>query len=114
MLRWSAEATGRTVDITAVSDPTVDPGIEAGFELAAVGRLGSAIITPDDSAVEAVASMLGNQAAADAAAVAAAFEGLNRIVDGVGLPVSRASRRDHGDIIEALGLGAFPHASHGA
>ena len=114
MLRWSAESTGREVDITAVSDPTVDPLIEGGIELAAVGRLGASITEPDPSAVEMVAGELGATAAADAAAVAAAFEGLNRIVDGVGLPVSRASRRDHGDIIDALRLDTFPHASHGA
>ena len=114
MLRWSAEATGRHVDITAVSDGSVDPLLAAGPQLAALGRLGSTTTRPDPSGAEAVAAVLGERAAADAAAVAAAFEGLNRIVDGVGLPVSRASRRDHGDIIDALGLDRFPHADHGA
>ncbi len=114
MLRWSAESTGRDVDIVAVSDPTADPLIEEGMALAAVGRLGSTITAPDPSAVELLADRIGAEAAADAAAVAAAFEGLNRIVDGVGLPVGRASRRDHGDIIATLGLDSFPHAGHGA
>ena len=113
MLRWSAESTGRRVDISAVADPTVDPLIEGGKELASLGRLGATITEPDPSAVEQVADRIGKQAAVDAAAVAAAFEGLNRIVDGVGLPVSRASRRDHGDIIDTLGLDVFPHATHG-
>lgn len=112
MLRWSAESTRREVDLAAVRHPDVDSRLEAGEALAAVGRLGSIITTPDANAVGLVAVELGTQAAADAAAVAAAFEGLNRIVDGVGLPVSRASRRDDADIIEALGLDSFPHASH--
>lgn len=112
MLSWSAETTGRAVDLAAVNDPNVDPLLAAGDALAAVGRLGATITTPDASAVGRVADQLGDQAAADAAAVAAAFEGLNRIVDGVGLPVSRARRRDDADLIEALGLGSFPHASH--
>mgnify|MGYP001812126396 FL=1 len=105
---------GRALDIAAVSDPSVDPQIEAGNELAALGRMGSTVTRPDPSAAEAVAALIGDQAAADAAAVAAAFEGLNRIVDGVGLPVGRAARRDLVDIIDALGLTEFPHSSHGA
>lgn len=112
MLRWSAETTGRTVDLAAVSDPSIDPKLEGGTALVAVGRLGATITTPDAGAVELVATELGREAAADAAAVAAAFEGLNRIVDGVGLPVSRARKRDDADLIESLGLDSFPHASH--
>ncbi|MDH3247821.1 MAG: hypothetical protein OEQ47_02605 [Acidimicrobiia bacterium] len=111
MLRWSAESTGREVELIAVCDPEADSKLVAGRALAAAGRLGSAITAPDASAVELVASELGDGAAVDAAAVAAAFEGLNRIVDGVGLPVSRASRRDDADIIESLGLDQFPHAA---
>ena len=112
MLRWSAETTGREVDLAAVSDPNVDPRLVAGEALAAVGRLGSTIAAPDASAAELVDAELGSEAAADAAAVAAAFEGLNRVVDGVGLPVSRARKRDDAELIEALGLDSFPHASH--
>ena len=112
MLRWSAETTGREVELTAVSDPDVESRLEGGRALAGVGRLGATITVPDASAVELVAADLGSEAAADAAAVAAAFEGLNRIVDGVGLPVSRARRRDDAELITRLGLDRFPHASH--
>lgn len=112
MLRWSAETTGRVVELSAVSDPNIDPRLEAGRELADLGRVGSTITSPDAGAAESVADRLGPEAAADAAAVAAAFEGLNRIVDGVGLPVNRARKRDDAALIEALGLDSFPHASH--
>ena len=112
MLRWSAETTGREVELAAVGDPSVDPLLECGHALAALGRLGSTITAPDARAVELVADRLGPEAAADAAAVAAAFEGLNRIVDGVGLPVNRARKRDETELITALGLDSFPHASH--
>jgi hypothetical protein len=114
MLRWSAQETDRTLDITAVRDESVDPGIEAGVSLAALGRLGSRITDADASNTQAVADELGPQAAADAAAVAAAFEGLNRVVDGVGLPIGRGERRDLAPLIGALDLDTFPHASHGA
>ncbi len=113
MLRWSSEETGRSVDVTAVSDEAVDAGVEAGRSLAALGRLGARITSPDGTAARAVAEELGPHAAADAAAVAAAFEGLNRIVDGVGLPIGRRERRDLAPLIDALGLDAFPHSSHG-
>lgn len=114
MLRWSAETTGREVDITAISHPDVEPRIEGGSALASLGRVGARVTEPDSTAADRVAAELGAQAASDAAAAAAAFEGLNRIVDGVGLPVGRASRRDDADLIQALGLHRFPHADHGA
>ena len=95
-----------------MGDPNVDSLLEGGRALATLGRLGSTITAPDPGALELVADQLGPEAAADAAAVAAAFEGLNRIVDGVGLPVNRARKRDDAELIEALGLDSFPHASH--
>lgn len=112
MLSWSAETTKRQVDIRGVADPAVDPLVHGGRQLAALGRTAGAIRSPDASATIAVANELGAQPATDAAAVATAFEGLNRIVDGVGLPIARASRRDMKDVIETLGLDAFPHADH--
>ena len=81
MLRWSAQTTGREVELAAVGDPNVDSLLEGGRALATLGRLGSTITAPDPGALELVADQLGPEAAADAAAVAAAFEGLNRIVD---------------------------------
>jgi hypothetical protein len=114
MLSLSAETTGRRIDVRSIADPAIDSLVESGAALSALGRLGSQVTGPDAAAAETVASELGPQAASDAAAVAAAFEGLNRIVDGVGLPIGRAERRDEAHLIEALGLDAFPHASHGA
>lgn len=110
MLRWSAQTTNRHFDLRAIVKPSIDPLIPGGRALIGLGRSAAAITEPDATAVERVASELGGQAATDAAAVATAFEGLNRIVDGVGLPVSKASRRDRGDLIELLGLEGFPHA----
>ena len=100
--------------MTAVADPDLDPGLEAGRQLAAMARSVPSLRAPDPEPVERIADRLDPQAATDAAAVAAAFEGLNRIVDGVGLPIGRAARRDLADLIEDLGLSSFPHADHGA
>lgn len=112
MLRSGATAIEKEIDIRAVADPEIESRLPGGRQLALLGRAGGRINTPDSSAAEAVAAELGQQAATDAAAVATAFEGLNRIVDGVGLPVGRASMRDNADIIEMLGLDKFPHANH--
>ncbi len=111
MLRWSASETGRTVDISGVAHPHIDPGVPGGRALTALGR-GAVGITISTELIEAVADELGPQAAIDAAAVAGAFEHLNRIVDGSGLPVGKAARRLQADIIETLKLDAFPHAAY--
>ena len=100
--------------IGAVADPDVDPGLSAGRELADMARSVRSLRTPNATPVERIADRLDGRAATDAAAVAAAFEGLNRIVDGVGLPIGRAARRDQADLIKDLGLSSFPHADHGA
>lgn len=111
MLRWSAEETGRTVALRAVADPAIDPRVPGGGELAAVARAGVGARS-DPEPVMRAADVLGGQAAIDAAAVAAAFESFNRVVDGTGLPVSRGARTNEADIIELLDLERFPHAGH--
>lgn len=113
MLRWSAEETGRTVDLRAVADSTHPSGLPGGDELAALAR-GAAGAELDPKPLRALSAVIGPAAAVDAAAVAAAFESFNRVVDGTGLPVGKAARRDQADIIDMLGLDTLPHAGHGA
>ncbi len=113
MLRWSARETNRDVDLRAIADPEVDPLVPGGPELAAMAR--AAVGTrPDAGPVTRLAEVVGARTATDAAAVAAAFESFNRVVDGTGLPVGRGARRRAADVIELLGLARFPHAGHGA
>ena len=110
MLSSSASETGRQIDIGGIADPQVDPGVPGGRQLTALGR-GAAGIEVSTDLVDAVAQEIGAAAAVDAAAVAAGFEYLNRIVDGSGLPVGKASRAQLADTIELLGLNTFPHAA---
>jgi hypothetical protein len=109
MLRWSAQETGRKVDLSALISPGAPTGIAGGTELAALGRaaVGNAV---DAMPTAAVAATLGEVPAVRAAAVAGAFELYNRIVDGTGLPVPSARRETHADIIAMLGLDRFPHS----
>jgi len=112
MLRWSAENTDRTVDLRAIADPTIDAGLPGSMPLTRLAR-GSLGREPDPAPTLAVADAIGGGAAVDAAAVAAAFELFNRVVDGTGLPVGSASRRNQADDIKVLGLDRFPHATVG-
>ena len=110
MLSSSASETGRQIDIGGIADPQIDPGVPGGRQLTALGR-GAAGIEISTDLVDAVAQEIGAAAAVDAAAVAAGFEYLNRIVDGSGLPVGKASRAQLAATIETLGLNSFPHAA---
>ncbi|MCA1691753.1 MAG: hypothetical protein LC733_05965 [Actinobacteria bacterium] len=110
MLRWSAQETGRRVDLAGVVDAGIDPGLTGGRELAALGRA-AAGNRVDRAPLDAAAAAIGAPAAFDAAAVAANFEIMNRVVDAVGLPVGRHRREEEREVIELLGLSAFPHAA---
>jgi hypothetical protein len=59
-----------------------------------------------------VAAAIGLPAAVDAAAVAANFQVMNRVVDAVGLWMGRHRRQQLQPIVEPLGLDTFPHAEH--
>ena len=109
MLSSSIEATNAQVDLKAITNRTLDPLIPGGTEL-----LDYVDATLMDSGVAAaraaVGAVLGSKAVVDAAAVMGNFEMMNRIADGVGMPVGAGSRQRMADIITDLGLDSFPHA----
>jgi hypothetical protein len=109
MLRWSAQSTGRDVDLAALLRPGTPVGVPGGAELAALGNAAVGT-TVDATPAAALAAVIGPVPAVRAAAVAGAFELYNRIVDATGLPVSAARRETHGDIIGILSLEGFPHS----
>lgn len=111
MLSWSATETGREIDLAGIVDPTADPGLPAGRELVALARRAS-VATADADALEAVASLIGRAAAIDAAAVAANFQVMNRVVDATGLPIGSKRREENAELIATLGLERFSHAHH--
>lgn len=111
MLSWSAKETGRAVRLAGIVDPTVDLGIPAGRELVALARA-VRLAVADRRYLDEVAALIGLPAAVDAAAVAANFQIMNRVVDATGLPIGRKRREENAGIIEMLGLDRFPHAQH--
>ena len=108
MLSWSAGTIGTSVDVRRLVGDG-DIGIPGGRQLVNIGRASVGMVS-DPEPVAALALVVGEEAAVYAAAVAGAFELLNRAVDAVGLPVGRASRSSLQHVIEALGMDEFPHA----
>lgn len=111
MLSWSAHETDRTANLAGIVDPTIDPGIRGGAALVALGRA-VATTTPDRRTLDTVAAIIGLPAAVDAAAVAANFQIMNRVVDATGLPIGRHRREENAELIATLRLDRFPHADH--
>ncbi|MCP4304235.1 MAG: hypothetical protein GY926_00075 [bacterium] len=109
MLSWSIEETRGRLNVLAISQPTLDPLIPGGSELLAYV---DATLSGDDIATarNAVVAAISPEAAVDAAAVTGNFEMMNRIADGVGMPVGGGTRQRMRQIITDLQLDRFPHA----
>ncbi|MDJ0664742.1 MAG: hypothetical protein QNJ75_09290 [Acidimicrobiia bacterium] len=109
MLSWSCKETNQKVDLLPIASGTGDPllpGGEALIGMVNATLAGSGVADARDKVVAA----LGGEAAVDAAAVIGNFEMMNRIADGVGMPVGAGSRKRMADVIELLGLDQYPHA----
>lgn len=79
------ERTGESVDVAAIVDSGVDPGVPGGRQLIELGRsaLGASL---GPSAVHHVESELGLAAALTAVEVASAFSMVNRVMIATGQP----------------------------
>jgi hypothetical protein len=109
MLSWSIEETNARVELKSITEPSIDPLIPGGRELLAFV---DAVLRGGDipGTRAAVITALGEKAAVDAAAVIGNFEMMNRIADGVGMPVGGGTRKHQSQLISDLGLDRFPHA----
>ncbi len=109
MLSWSIEATNAEVELKAITEPTIDPLLPGGTEL--LGYVDAVLNGGDIAGARAeVTIALGDSATVDAAAVMGNFEMMNRIADGVGMPVGGGTRKQASQVISDLGLDSFPHA----
>jgi hypothetical protein len=109
MLSWSIEETNARVELKAITDPAIDPLIPGGTEL--LGYVDAVLADGEIAAARtAVVTALDASAAVDAAAVIGNFEMMNRIADGVGMPVGAGTRNQRSELISDLGLDRFPHA----
>jgi hypothetical protein len=109
MLSWSVDETGNNVNLVAITDNSVDPILAGGRPLL---DYVNAILSGDsvDEARDRVRDVISEAAAVDAAAITGNFDMMNRIADGVGMPVGRGTRSRMRGVIKGLGLDRFPHA----
>jgi hypothetical protein len=92
MLRVSVQkTTGTSVDLRAIAEPSIDPGIPWGPELR---DLATAMATGErlDEARDALTRKAGPWATAAAVGVCANFEMMNHILDATGCPVPERLR----------------------
>lgn len=109
MLSWSIEETGQEISLLPIASGRGDPLLRGGEQLVAyvTATLTGREIT---AARDAVVAVLGREAAVDAAGVIGNFEMMNRIADGVGIPVGPGTRKRMAGVIHDLALDQYPHA----
>jgi hypothetical protein len=108
MLRESSKAFGYNVDLRAVTDTSIDPGIPHGSLLVAFSDavLGRQDVDPLRSElVEAI----GDEGLLGAAGVIGNFSMMNRIADATGMPVGKGFLAATEDVRKLLGLDRFMH-----
>ena len=109
MLRESATATLREVDLGALVDRRVDSLLPGGSGLLDLVDVTVSRVDDGGAARDRVRVELGAAALIDAAGVIGNFEMMNRIADATGMPVGRGARMANADLIATLGLERFDH-----
>lgn len=88
-LRASSDAQNLTVDVTSVASGLA-PAVEYGSELAALAQaMATNWVDPPTAERDALAAAAGSELAERAIGVAATFQMMNRLLDGVGAPVNK-------------------------
>ena len=109
MLRWSSETTGLPLEMRGLADRAVDALVEgSGGLLAFVDATLDPGVDPA-AARAALEARLGAAATVRAAAVIGNFEMMNRLADGIGIPVGRVTMEREAEMLEALGLDRIAH-----
>ena len=79
-------------------------------------RFADACLTRDEAAIApvraALVETLGDAATVDAAAVVAAYEGLDRVTDSTGIPIDTERLEPTAGLREQLGVNSFPSAAN--
>lgn len=106
MLRASSHHTGRPANLHSLTSAAVDPLVPAGRELLAFADAAVLRDTHEMAAArDALRRTAGDAAVIRAAALAANFQMMNRLLDTIGVRVRRAGL----DLAHELGLAVPPH-----
>ncbi|MGI9667999.1 MAG: hypothetical protein ACR2N2_13035 [Acidimicrobiia bacterium] len=108
MLRASASVFEYDLDVRGLTDPTIDTGVQGGFELIALvdSVLGTSNDNPDNAS-EAVVDALDEASLLDAASVFGNFEMMNRVAEASGIPIPKQAIERHQGTIDELNVGHF-------
>lgn len=111
-LRAGLEIENVPHDLSVIlGDSESDGGIKDGKLLI---EFAEAIVSRDAQSLSAardkIVATMGLESLVDAAAVAGAFQGLDRIANGTGIPIEKAKARMTKDLREELGLNKFSTA----
>lgn len=108
LLRASGEQRGDELVIAAVTDPSLDAGVEHAALLLA---LTDATIKADWQALDALKARgrkeLGEQETVDALTVAAAFNGITRVADATGIPLDETTAEATVGLRASIGIDEF-------
>ena len=110
LLRASSQHRGRVVDLQGVMGAVDgDGGVLHGGLLVAFAE---AVLGDDlnlmSEARQALSRALGEVAMADAAAVAAGFNAIDRVADGTGIPIDEERVTSTASLRQDLGIDQFP------
>lgn len=113
MLRASAAAKNVAVNLSAVTNSSLDSGVEHGDVLLAFA---DAVTGPDHAAMEkaraGLLQRMGPRALVEAAAIAANFSMNDRAANAMGIPMESMFLNDSADYRRELGIDSFPSASN--
>ncbi len=111
MLRASAAANNLPVNLAAITNSSLDSGIEDGGVLLAFA---DAVAGPDHAALETarvrLLERMGPGALVEAAAVASVFSMNDRAANAIGIPLDGMMLTDSGAFRKELGIDDFPSA----
>jgi hypothetical protein len=108
MLRASGKHSGDDYDLTATIGDSEDGGVDDGAVLI---EFGEAVLDTDEArlaaARAAVIAAVGEAGFVDAAAIISTFDGIDRVADSTGMPLSDEILERSADFREQLGLNDY-------
>jgi len=110
LLRESSARTGATLDLQAVTDASLTPGLHRGEHLSA---LADAAIRRDWHRLTALSKAaevaIGTEAVRDTLVVAAGFNGITRVADATGIPLDPPTAAATAELRHTTGIDSFDY-----
>ena len=113
VLRESGRLLNLPVNLRALVDPSVDPGVPGGRELVAfTDAITGTDLARLDEAREALIAVLGRAAVMPAAIICANFSRNDRLANGMGIPLDAPMMAATADLRAELGINDYASAAN--